>query len=101
MYKKPCWLLRFRLNRTMPHREFLSPVSVIARRTEILQEAKEGFMEEHEVRPVRGNYGSLPAMVYRERGNIHLYVKATRGWIDITGCNYLQLNHLIHTTELQ
>lgn len=101
MYKQPGFLLKLRLGAVMPDRVFDQQVSNVARRNVILREAAESNLDENEIRAVTGNYGSMPAAVHKKAGVISLYVKSTRGWVDISNCSYLELAHLVHTTVPQ
>ncbi len=98
---KAGWWLSRRLNRVIPDRNFVSPISVLNRRTEIFRSFEGKNLPDGSIHPVIGNFGQMPCLVLIRGASRLIYVKSRRGWlcINLATCN--MLNELIYTTDIE
>lgn len=98
---KAGWWLSRRLDRVIPDRNFITPISVVARRSEIFRMFHEKDYPEKTICPVEGNFGQLVCLMHRRGGENYLYVKSRRGWLCINHASYQMLTHLLYTTDVE
>lgn len=98
---KAGWWLTRRLNRVIPDRDFITPISVLNRRTEIFRMFDGMILPHNSIHTVPGNFGQLPCLVVRRGGGSLIYVKSRRGWLCINYATYQMLTHLMYTTDVE